>query len=706
MPEIEGYEILGELGRGGMAVVFKARQLRLDRIVALKLLTNAQFSGPDLMQRFEAEARLIGGISHPGIVKVFEAGFFGSVPYFTLEYVSGGSLARCLAGTPMQPREAARLIRRIADAVQAAHAAGIVHRDLKPANILMDADGNPKVADFGIAKDLAAPEGPTRTGDIFGTPGYMAPEQAGGVSRVIRPAVDVYALGAILYEMLTGRPPFCGHEPVETLLLVLTEDPVSIRRLAPKTDVELETICLKCLSKDHRRRYATAGELAADLDRYLGHQPILARPIGPVGKAVKWIRRHPAWFSTIAAAAVSLSTFSIYAYRKNVQLTSTVNNLNRSLVRNRENYRKAVDAVVRRINSEGSLQSDPLREELAFFEEIRGQNLEGEDARSEAAQWERATAAGWSGTLFGRLNDPVAAQAAFEQSITGLTELVDQHPDQVTYLVDLLDIRNRYGKFLTAENRTTEARDQFLSAITLNRRLCHQLDSATIAEDSEQRRLKSVTERDQGTLLVNLAIVQRQLGEDPLPAYEEALALRTRLSEEQPDSPAARRDLAIIQVNLGAFRRSQQDTLAAIGLFRSAVESLEHIASHQTADDTFTRTLIGAELNLASSLSSVQDSEAFTWYEQGAALLEAWLRRAPSSIEARQMLAEARLNWALSCLVSGNPRCGKEQLSASLLIYDALIAEFPETRGYQEKSSLIRGYLEEVDKELQNNPAN
>jgi WD40 repeat protein/tetratricopeptide (TPR) repeat protein len=273
----------------------------LGRVVALKMILHAGHAGADERRRFQAEAEAVARLQHPHVVQVFEVGEHRGLPFFSLEYCPGGSLADQLDGTPRQPREAAALVRTLAGAVQAAHDKGIVHRDLKPGNVLLAEDGTPKVTDFGLAKRLDT-RGQTQTGAVVGTPSYMAPEQAGG-KKDVGPAADVYALGAILYELLTGRPPFKAASALETLLQVQSDEPVPVRRLQPKVPRDLETVVLKCLEKESKKRYASAGELAEDLRRFGSGEPVAARPVGWVGRTTRLARR-PAVAGLLAAVGL------------------------------------------------------------------------------------------------------------------------------------------------------------------------------------------------------------------------------------------------------------------------------------------------------------------------------------------------------------------------------------------------------------------
>ena len=320
-PAVPGFEILGELGRGGMAVVYRARQVALQRIVALKMVLNGAHAGPNGLARFRAEAAVIARLQHPNIVQVYDVGEVAGRPYFALEFVAGGSLAQHLCGTPQPIRPAARVVEALARAVHVAHANGVIHRDLKPANILLSDSGvvrselfsdspaathrsplttnQPKIADFGVARcadgdgEVPGNRDPTVTGEILGTPSYMAPEQAATSRQPVGPAADVYALGAILYELLTGRPPFRGEAPLETVLQLLHTEPVSVTSLQPNVPRELETICLKCLRKEPHKRYGSALELAEDIQRFLRDEAIRARPVMAVEQLWRWVRRHP-----------------------------------------------------------------------------------------------------------------------------------------------------------------------------------------------------------------------------------------------------------------------------------------------------------------------------------------------------------------------------------------------------------------------------
>jgi serine/threonine protein kinase/predicted Zn-dependent protease len=375
-PKVGEYEVLGELGRGGMGVVYKAMDRRLKRLVALKMLLG-EGAGWEALTRFQTEAEAIAQLAHPNFVQVYEVGEHQGQPFFALEFVEGGSLDRRLRGTPQPPQESAALVRVLALAMQAAHEKHIIHRDLKPANILLagtlgapgqETSGKrqpsksagkptgdstslaavtPKITDFGLAKKLTEEVGQTISGAIMGTPSYMAPEQAEGRLRDIDARSDVWALGAILYEMLTGRPPFRGASVLDTLEQVRTQDPVPPSRLTQKLPRDVETICLKCLQKEPFRRYQSAEALADDLQCYLDGRPISARPVSAWGRALKWARRRPAQAALVVALLLVVLTGAagalIFGLYQEQQAVAVKQRLDRNLLVN-EGWTKGQEA--------------------------------------------------------------------------------------------------------------------------------------------------------------------------------------------------------------------------------------------------------------------------------------------------------------------------------------------------------------------------
>ena len=472
LPDVPGYEVLGELGRGGMSVVFKARHLKLNRIIALKMLTAGAHAGPDLLQRFRREGESFARLTHANIVQIHEVGWIDSYgPYLALEYAEGGSLAQKLARKPQPPRQAAAMVAVLARAVHFAHERGVLHRDLKPSNVLLTADGTPKVADFGLARFLqdeitSAPDRPTPTGAVLGTPGYMAPEQAGGVTRAPTAAMDVYALGAILYEMLTGRPPFLAEGPMETMMLALTEDPVPPRRLQTKTPRDLETICLHCLRKNPRQRYASAAALADDVQRFLDGKPIQVRPAGPMERLVKWARRRPTAAALLAVIALAVLVglglagwYQVQLAKKNADLQSQKNkyaDLVATAVDSMSDYGDFTDETVAALPESDRARRALLEQRLQFFSHFERLAADNAELRQRKARglFEAAR-------IHAKLGEAAAAEKEFQEAIALDEAVVAAAPEQQAPRHDLGRACIQFGILLGLQGRRDEAGRQY-----------------------------------------------------------------------------------------------------------------------------------------------------------------------------------------------------------------------------------------------------
>src|SRR6266581_4346276 len=344
------YELLDEVGHGGMGVIYRARDLPLNRVVALKLMLAGQFAGEREVKRFRSEAQAAARLDHPNIVPLYEFGELEGRPFLSMRFVDGTNLADQLDGKPMEAHRLAQLMGPLARAIHYAHKRGVLHRDLKPANVLLDDGGQPHVTDFGLAKCLDSSDGLTLSGTMLGSPNYMSPEQAAGHPDRLTTAADIYSLGAIMYQLLIGRPPFSADTPLQTMRKVMEEQPVAPHVIHKVVDPELETICLKCMETEPERRYGSAEALAEDLERWLRHEPILARPIGTLGRLGKWTRRNPGTAALVLLCGLAMLAFlvgqtvmSFRLSRANTKTQAANADLTRSLYE--AQWRRADDAV-------------------------------------------------------------------------------------------------------------------------------------------------------------------------------------------------------------------------------------------------------------------------------------------------------------------------------------------------------------------------
>ena len=446
-----GYELLQEIARGGMGIVYKARQIKANRTVALKMILGGHFASAEDVKRFETEASAAATLDHPNIVPIFEVGEHEGRHFYSMGFIDGKSLSEMLRDGPLAPKEAARIVRQVAQAVEYAHSQGIIHRDLKPQNILLSHGGSPRVADFGLAKQLSGTSELTATGQILGTPNYMSPEQARGDGAAIGPLSDVYSLGAVLYCLLIGRPPFQAANAIETLRQVVTQEPVSPRLLNGAVDRDLETITLKCLQKQPAKRYQSASDLADDLDRFLVGKPIYARPIGPTKRLWRWCRRNPLAASLSAAVVALLVVGAIGG-------TTLAVIANRSAVRER----RARDSAEQRL-----VQLEKGNEILgSIFRDLDPWTEEREDKSVRVLLGERLDRA-TEGLASESIGDPLVMaklQMTLGASLLGLgyadkatglldqahatyvTELGPKHPDTLTSVLYLADAHTAAGK--------------------------------------------------------------------------------------------------------------------------------------------------------------------------------------------------------------------------------------------------------------------
>ncbi len=587
---IAGYEILGVLGRGSMGVVYKARQRGLKRVVALKMVCAGTHSGPDELARFRSEAVAVAELQHPNIVQIYEVGEESGQPFFSLEYVEGGSLARKIDGTPQPPSEAAHLVCVLAAAMEYAHRRGIIHRDLKPANILLTADGMPKISDFGLAKRLEDDAGQTLLGSIVGSPGFMAPEQAAGRIREIGPRSDVYGLGSVLYNLLTGRPPFRAASVLDTLEQVKTQEPIPPSQFQPKLPRDLETICLKCLQKDPALRYATAGDLAEDLRRFEAGEPIVARPVNRAERLWRWCRRNPR-VATMSGAIVLLVV--------GWAVTSTV--LYR---RARAHQQAAVRAA-----------ADARRQEAL--------------ARENAAEARRnAEQAQYNADLARRREQ--AATTTAQNAIAGMIHLADQV---------LGRLRANHGP-PQAETQWLRLRDDLIALMAK--------ETVTMAEQVERQEVTSfavvASHQQLGDLLRNLGH-----GEEARRQFQRACDLLDRVVAAQPDNDVARANLGVMLQRLGETALDLDgDAARALGEFRRSWDLQQQIAQHPRSgyykDVDNHRLLSHAAIKQGfAEFSLGHPAEAHDRFQAAWEHRTAWLKAKPQDTAAYSYLSQAEL---------------------------------------------------------------
>jgi eukaryotic-like serine/threonine-protein kinase len=537
---IDGYEILDLLGRGGMGVVYKALDQKLDRIVAIKMIAEGRHATPDHLHRFHAEAHAVARLRHPNIIAIHAIGEHDNRPYLSLEFAEGGSLAQRLAEKPMAPREAAALIETLARAVHAAHQAGVIHRDLKPGNVLLTADGVPKVGDFGLAKLLDADSRHTMTGQPIGTPSYMAPEQTDERAKRVGPETDVYGLGSILYQALTGRPPFLGSSPLETIRLVNSTEAVPPRQARPEVPKDLETICLKCLEKEPIKRYSSAMALAEDLHRFLESRPILARRATLSERLVRWCRRNPwaaAFLVALVAGVIGLGAMAQVQARANQQLrkanrktelalaeTKEAKNATEAALKQSEESRKEAEAVgtfLVDVFSSPDPEQDGRQVRVADVLDRASAQLDREFAGSQTIK----------GALLDALGRTYGGLGLYDQSVTILTKACAVREaalglDNPVTLGSRGNLANAYG-----------AAGRFPEAIVLGKATL-QLMEAKLGNDHPDT-LKSRS---------NLALRYREVGRtsDAIALDEPMLERReAKLGNDHPDTLMSRNNLAL-----------------------------------------------------------------------------------------------------------------------------------------------------------------
>jgi tetratricopeptide (TPR) repeat protein len=679
-PELDDFEVFEEIGRGGMGVVFRARQKSLARVVAVKVLALRTVAGTQELQRFRTEARLAAGLVHPNIVQIHAVGESDGRPFLCLEYVAGGSLAGRLARATLPPAEAAALIETLAHAIHHAHGKGVIHRDLKPANVLLTEDGTPKITDFGLARQMGS-QGDTHSGAVVGTPSYMAPEQAAGKVRTVAQPADIYALGAILYEALTGRPPFKGATMLETIQQVQEQDPVPPRRTHPGIPRDLETICLKCLEKEPPARYASAGELAEDLRRFRAGEPIRARPARIGTRLAKWARRRPAVAIMSVVTAAAVLALLVGGWWSNLRLRNALAVAQRNQARAETNLDKAFAAVDRMLTqvAEERLANVPEMEEVrrqlltdavAVCEGLLAQEENAEPrARRVAAQARHRL-----GRIYDLLGQPEEAQKQFRLALVVQEDLAAADPDDPALQNDVAENYFAQAHLLSSLGRKSEAEPLVRHAVELWDRIA--------PVDPRYRNSLAAGYLQLGSLL-------QAVGRSPEAEglFEQAVAVRARLWDEAPDDRERALNLALAKYHHGTLLHELGRGGQAREAYRAALKVVEDLDRRYPGRPEYLNTLASVSSNLGKALSEPKEAE--TRLRKAVEIWEGLAQDYPRTIAYRHNLAVTLYGLGHLCHNRGRAEEAVALFQRSVKVRKELLARSP-------KDVLSRTFLAET----------
>jgi eukaryotic-like serine/threonine-protein kinase len=743
---VAGYEILGVLGRGGMGVVYQARQPGLKRMVALKMILAAGHASEEDVARFRSEAEAVAHLQHPNIVQIYEIGEDEGRPYFSLEFVDGVSLAQQLEGKPQTPRQAAEIIHVLAQAMGVAHARGIVHRDLKPANVLVARDGTLKITDFGLAKRLEHEEGSqTRSGSILGTPDYMSPEQASGHSREIGPAADIYALGAMLYEMLAGRVPLRGASVLDTLQQVVSKEPVAPTQLDPKVPRDLETICLKCLRKDPLKRYPRIDDLAEDLRRFLAGEPILARPVSKAERVWRWCRRNPR-LAVLSGALAGLvlvwgASASAVAWKfkeKNILIANALDdaekgwstaekNLRVAQVNEAEakhnaevavkhadqaeananaakdQHRKAVDLLVdlgkhleQRLQGRRSLLEKPelrsLQGELLEMVRSAMTGLAKEIEASNVTSFAMANTCFNLGDLLFRFGHGEEAMRQYHYGYKLVKQVVDNQPDSDLARANLAQMLMQIGKMeLELNDDAVSARGRFVEAHALHQAIADKPRNNGNYSEIDHHRLLSFYDLQKG-------IADLHLGRpaEAKKSFAAALAHREAWVQAEPNNVRARSYLSESQYWLGIASWHLNDLEATQDHFRKALAICHELADTFPGDFSFRQDvaeLYGAYCDAKLRLGKADDARIAA--AKSLEFLQAVLAHDPDYVTRQALLALTYERQALVALRLGEADEARRRFEDARKIRDDLELVDPHNQSWKMASALTTAHCGE-----------
>lgn len=703
------FEIIEMIGRGGMGVVYKARQRSLDRLVAVKMISAGRHASAEERRRFRREAEAIARLQHPRIVQIYDVGEHEGRPYLVLEYLPGGSLADQLKGKPQPAVAAARLVADLAEGMEFAHQRGIIHRDLKPANVLLSgtwddastdqsdsflalhaAEATPKITDFGLARCIEmsmamgdADDPRTRSGVCLGTPAYMAPEQAGSAPEDVGAAADIYALGAILYEMLTGRPPFLGESPLHTMMLLRTEEAVPVRRLQPRVPVDLETICLKCLQKEPARRYPTAGALQADLNRFLKGTPIQARPTSLRTRTWRWCRRQPVTAGLIAALVLVI-------LGANVGLTALYLRAETEHRRAETNFEQAREAVHQYLfkvaEDERLLKADLVwlrRDLLKAAEPFYDRLLKDKpgDSRLDAG---RAIVLFKRAEMYYNLGDYNLQIADLKQALPLFEALARRHPETPEYEVYVARTWSTISNGLDGFRKWTEAEEARERAVV-------------IMHDLLKRHPDQHPIREELALIWQnraLAFVKQRQWDDCERCLRQTIAVRSEIPRERFDG-RHRSFEAICQRLLGTVAQERGQKAEALTLYNATEKTIRADLQEFPRNDALLQELAYVAHCQGTVLKSMGlISDALARYQESAHLMDQLAADFPSRHINRfnQAVAHTRLYDTLES--QGQQIEALAPLQRSITIREQMLAEWPDRPDRERvRHELARNYM-------------
>jgi serine/threonine-protein kinase len=736
-PSVPGYEILGEIGRGGMGVVYRARQLKPKRLVALKMILDGRFASELDRLRFENEAEIVAALEHPNIVPILEVGQLQGLPYFSMPLLTGGSPVAARPGEPGGLRSAARLVAEVAAAVHHAHQRGILHRDLKPANILLDEEGRPHVTDFGLAKRVRDGRGLTETGAILGSPGYMSPEQASGNPAAVTTASDVYGLGAILYALLAGRAPFEGSSVHETIARLNEQPPEPPSRINPVVPPPLDQICLKCLEKDPGRRYPTAQALAEDLGRWLFGEPVWARPEPLTERTRRWMRRRRTAVAAVAAAMlvalVGLAGVLAVQVRANRDLEAANDSerarfdlameaiksfhtgvsedlllkepqfqgLRTRLLHGARTFFGRLEALLRdRTDRRSRRAMGQAYDDLAALTDQigskpealelyrRGLALRRELARGAPADAVAQAEVGRSllalGTLQYQIGHVAAAMAAYEEARALLKGAHDPVRPGRDFRAELAACDHQIGDLMAATGRTAEALTRYRTARSLRAAMNRDHPGVTAFR----------TAMAEGDVAIGILLWKGGRPAEAVASFEEARARFQALNRDHPTATEFRRQLAQCYNAIGYPLHALGCTDEALKSFAAARAILERLVQENAAVTEFRRQLAYSQAQIGTLLwDTGRPSEALAPYQEARASLEVLAGANPAVAEIGNDLARCYSQIGQVLGAVGQPAAALASSEKARVLREALIAANPGVTAYRSDLAVTLGYI-------------